>query len=243
MMFNDVSTRTGLIQECEFWTGLGDAAISGETAMMQVFTRLINARYQQVVTMVLKSQDEWDYDDINHTTYPIVTTSLVASQQDYTLPASLKCLKIKRLELKMDGSNWRKAEPIDIEELAGASDSVTLSGLFTSSYPRYDIMGNALFLYPVPTAAVTGGIKLWISREIDEFTTSDTTQEPGLDEPFHRMIALGASLDWAIAKRLDAKADIEAVYTDYEARLLPYYGKKQEDRLQIVFKPEFQDIR
>jgi hypothetical protein len=145
--------------------------------------------------------------------------------------------------LKMDGSNWRKAEPIDVEELAGASDSVTVAGLFTSAYPRYDIMGNALFLYPVPEAAVTGGIKLWISREIDEFATNDTTQEPGLDEPFHRMIALGAALDWAIAKRLDVKADIEAVYADNEARLLPYYGKKQEDRLQIVLKPNFQDIR
>ena len=61
MVFNDTTDKKGLIQDCELRTGLGDTAISGNAALLDHFTRLINQRYQGVVTMILDSQDEWDF--------------------------------------------------------------------------------------------------------------------------------------------------------------------------------------
>lgn len=243
MQFSDTTTRNGLIQDCEFWTAIGDAAISGTTATLQHFTRLINARYHQVVTMILRAQDEWDFDDAVKTDYPIYTTSLVADQADYTFPTSLKILKIKRVEVTYDGgTNWYKAEPLDINEYTKNTTAATISQNFVKTSPFYDIQYNSLFLYPVPTAASTNGLKIWISREITEFATSATTAEPGFDEPFHRMLSIGASLDYAVAKGLSNKNDLAALWADYEARLNEYYGSKQKDR-EYILKPGYQDYR
>lgn len=243
MQFNDTATRTGLIQECEFLTSIGKTQISGNTGNLQDFTRFINATYHEVVTMILDAQDEWDFDDKNHTDYPILTSSLVGSQQDYALPISMKILKLKRVEVSFDGSKWSKAEPLDINELGIATDTTTISGNFSVGAPRYDIQNNAIFLYPIPTGAVSGGLKIWISREIDEFTTADTTQEPGIDKPFHRMLAVGASLKYGSGKALGNYKALLDEYADYEKSLRRFYGNKQKDRDVTAMQAAFVDYK
>lgn len=230
MQFSNTENDSGILQECEFLCNLGTTGISGNAQRLQDFTRLVNSRYHQVVTMILRSQNSWDYDDINHTDFPILTTNLVADQPDYSLPASEKILKLKRIEVTYDGTNYYKAEPLDIGQVGEATDTTSISSDFDDSKPFYDIQYNSIFLYPIPDTDVTRGLKLWVTREVDEFTSSDTTQEPGIDEPFHRMLAIGASMDWAIAKGLGVKNDLMALYQDYERRLGDYYGSKQTDK-------------
>lgn len=215
----------------EYYTGLGDAGISGSTLLKAQFTQSLNNWYHKVVTMILSSMDGWDYDDINHTDFPILTTNLVANQQDYSLPASEKILKIKRIEITYDGTNWYKAEPMDINERGTGTSTTLIAGDFITSEPKYDIQFNSLFIYPIPDTSVTSGLKIWTTREVDEFTTSDTTQEPGIDEPFHEMLALGASFDFAAIKGLAIKNDLWAMLQDYETRLKKFYGKKEDDRV------------
>ena len=237
MQFNDSTTLNGLVQSCEFWTGKGNAQISGDATSLAEFTRLINVNYHKVVTMIFASMDEWDFDDINLANTGFMKTyNLVSGTQTITLPASDKILKIKRAEITYDGSNWVRLNPMDINEYGGTSDATTVGDNFSQAEPYYDVHGNYVFLYPIPNAAVTGGLKLWVSREIDEFTTSDTTQEPGIDEPFHEMIAIGASLDYAFAHGLAAANALAAKFVDYESRIKQYYGSKQADRA-IVLKP------
>lgn len=242
MVFNDTSTKDGLLQRCELYTGLGDAAISGDTNKLKYFTSFINSNYHKIVTMILDSQDEWDFDDINHTTYPIGTIPLVASQRDYTLPASLKILRLKRVDITYDGTNYYKAEPFDTGETSyGLGNDTTTDGRFSKTSPVYDLIGNAIRIYPLAsTSDVTAGAKIRIEfwREIDSFTTSDTTQEPGIDEPFHNMIAVGASLDYAVSTQDARKSDLSAMFQDYEVRLRRYYGQKTTDRVHTL-KPIF----
>lgn len=241
MQFSNTTDRSGLIQEAEFLTGIGDGQISGNTTNLQTFTRLMNSRYHQVATMILKAKDEWDFDDPNHNNTGFVKTyNLVGDTQTVELPVSDKILKIKKAEITYDGTTWKPLNPLDIAELETATDSTTIASNFSTSEPYYDVHGKYVYLYPVPTVNVTGGLKLWVTREIDEFTSADTTQEPGFDEPFHRMLAIGASLDWAVAKGLTNKNDLAALYQDYEARLTQYYGGKQEHR-QFILKGQYVD--
>ncbi len=247
MTFNDTTSRNGLIQECEFLTGTGDAGISGDTNLLKHFTRLINARYHQVVTMILDSQDDWDFDDINNSDFPAFSTALTTNR-DTSIPASEKVLKIKRVDVTYDGQTWYKAEPFDSGEtglgLGRAADTAmeaVVDSRFSKTAPKYDLKKNSIILYPKANSTdVANGarIKVEYTREVDEFTTADTTQEPGIDEPFHRMIAVGASLDFAVAKGTTNKNDLAAMYGDYEARLRKYYGKKNEDRM-IIMKPAY----
>ena len=102
MQFSNTTSKDGLIQRCELYTGIGDAGISGNATMLAQFTSLINSAYEKVVSMILESMDEWDWDDVNFsTTYPIATQSMVANQRDYAFPTST--LKIKRVDLSFGG--------------------------------------------------------------------------------------------------------------------------------------------
>lgn len=238
-MFSDVSTSQGLVQDITFLTRT-------DTTQYPLADRVrsINSWYHKVVTMILQSQDGWDFDDTNFTDFPILTTPMVASQRDYAIPVSEKVLKIKRLDVTYDGNKYYKAEPIDINEIGvGMGNTTDEDALFDKTKPVYDLITNSIWLYPLADATdVANGAELRVTwyREIDEFTASDTTQEPGFDEPFHRMLSIGASLDYALAFGLPNKNDLAALMADYEERLKAYYGKKQLDR-EYILKPAYQN--
>jgi len=205
----------------------------------------INKWYHRIVTMILQSQDEWDFDDYNYTDYAILTTDLVANQQDYVIPFSERVLKIKRLEITYDGSNWVKVEPIDINEISDPTNATSVAGRFFKDSPRYDLNANGIFLYPIPSTSVTGGLKVWWTREIQEFTSgdmSDTTKYPGFDTPFHPMIALGVAFDYALAKSKDNRNALKAELDEYEVRLKKHYSSKQTDR-RLDMVPELPNYR
>lgn len=237
MQYSNTTDKNGLLQRCEYYTLLGDGVITGNTLLKAQFTQSINNHYHRVVNMILESQDEWDFDDINHTDYPILTTPLVAGQRDYSIPASEKVLKLKRVDVTYDGVNYYKAEPIDASELSvGLGNDTNVDAYFSKSAPRYDVQYGSVFIYPLANATdVANGAKArfqW-TREIDEFTTSDTTQEPGIDEAFHEMLPLGASLDWLSVNKPQNTATIQVIISrlqEYEDRLKKHYSRKQQDR-------------
>jgi hypothetical protein len=230
MVFNDTATKQGALQDCEFLCQFGDGDISGNSTLRAVFTRLINKHNYKTVTAILDAQDGWDFDDRNFTDYPIATTPLVAGQRDYTFPVSLKILKIKRVDITYDGTNWYQATARD----SGAMDiplgnATNEDTNFTFSSPVYDVKANAVWVYPMATSGqVSAGAKIRIEffREIYEFSATDTTQEIGFDKPFHQMVTLGASVEYAVAKNLPNAKSLFELYSDMEKRLRTYYGKK-----------------
>ncbi|HAX98436.1 MAG TPA: hypothetical protein DCY12_06010 [Candidatus Atribacteria bacterium] len=227
MVFSDTTNYNGLIQNCEFICNLGATGISGNTALLKDFTRNINNRYDQIISIILESMDGWDWDDSNQTDYPIATANLVANQQDYTFPTTL--LKIKRVEVSYDGTEWHEVTPFDISQRSRPTDTTSIADDFTATEPYYDIVGSAVFLYPIPASNVTSGLKIWYFREKDAFTTTDTTQKAGFDSVFHPMLAVGASLDWAIVFNPDLSKRLVEEWFSWEGRLRKYYGKKALD--------------
>lgn len=232
LQFSNTSNRElGLIQDCEDNLNFPAAGISGNSSLLAQFTRLSNVWYQKIMTMILASQDDWDWDDSNQTDYAIATASMVANQQDYAIPLSLGILKIQRIDLSYDnGGSWRRALPIDVQEINAPIDTTTIQSNFATVAPRYDIRDNAIFLYPIPTSNSTNGIKIWFSRGPLEFITTDNTKQPGIDAAFHRMISIGASYDYAASKNLPQTQKLQNDLADYEMRLKQYYGSKDEDR-------------
>lgn len=245
MQFSDSTNKNGLIQYCEQLTGLGDGTISGNTTLLKQFTVLVNNNYHKMVTMFLQYEDEWDFDDANNTDYPIAYTNLVANQQDYTFPLAMgpsgapeNILAIKRVELSLDGSNWYKAEPFDINERGLPTSASSIAGTFNKNQPYYDVQSNAIFLYPIPDSNVSAGMKIWFKRDITEFVSTDTTKIPGFETTWHPMLGIGAALEYAIAHDIGRATNLQAMWTDWETRFRRH--KKQEDR-NYVLKPSFVD--
>lgn len=243
MDFSDTTNKNGLIQDCEILLGFQDGGISGNATLLKQFTSLINNAYMKTIAKVLASSDTWDWDDSNYTDFPIATATLVAAQQDYTLPIAASgndastLLKILRIEVKNSDGDYEKLQQIDERE-------VQLTGLAnfeeTDGMPRYyRITGNSIELYPAPAAAsvtTSEGLKVYFQRTPDLFTSSDTTQEPGIPAPFHRLISLEAASDYAASKAMPNTNYILGKIKELTDLLQEFTSQRNED-IPTKFNP------
>lgn len=176
----NASTSVGIVNYGRFLTNTNTTTYASGDALASV-----NRWYQFIISEVLQAMDDWDFQG------EYGTANLVASQQEYTLPSDI--LKIKRVEVTYDGTNWYTASPMDLSERADATDSTSVNNDFNTAEPFYDLMDNSLFLYPIPTANSTGGLKIWYEKEGTELTN---TSEPNLPEFAQKALSYGMAMDY-----------------------------------------------
>jgi hypothetical protein len=219
MKFSDTSTKQGLIQECEFWTNLGDAAISGDSTLLKVFANRLNRAYDNVLPLVLSRDDKMRWDDTNQPDHPIGTLDLSSSYHDYEVLVDDNGVSILNITDVMildsaTATEYRRLRRMTLDDpqsLNAMSPNPTDTGI-PSAFVEKD---NIIFLSPKPNYSVTAGIKLFFERSPDYFTSADTTQTPGIPEPFHPLLALYASYDWLLVNKPEATTLITRV----EARI------------------------
>lgn len=240
MQFSDTTNLNGIIQRCEDYTGIGNTNISGDANTLKKFTANINEGLYDIICEIIKAQDGIDWDDQNHSDYPIGTAALTTNR-DYTLPASLGLLKIKRLDITWDGTTWYQASTIDSGQMKHAlGNADDEDSNYSLTEPRFDPKANGFWLYPrATTAQVAAGAKFRIefTREFDEFTSSDTTQEPPVDRQFHDLVAIAASLKWAVIKDQVRAQNLKTLFDEGIGRLSTHYGRRNDDE-QLIFAPE-----
>lgn len=145
----------------------------------------INSFLDEFSADIINAMDGWDVFG------EVATTDIVADQQEYCFPTNT--IWVKRVEVTYDGTNWNKLTFFDINERNDATDSTSISSDFSSSAPFGDIHDESVFLYPVPSSSVTGGMKLWYIKLPDQLT--NTTDTPGFIRIFHKLLAYGAAKD------------------------------------------------
>lgn len=236
MDFNKTSDRSGLIQDCEDLCNLGATGVSGNTTLLQTFTRYINQWYLKSVAWILEASSTWDWDDSNYTDFPIGTATLVNDQQDYTLPVASSgadastLLKVLRVEVKDSAGNYYKLEPFDETQIksTGLADYEETAGM-----PRmYREVANSIELYPKPSTSMvtaSAGLKVYFQRTPDLFATSDTTQQPGIPQPFHRLLSLGASYDFAISKGMQNASALRQEIEQLKGQMQQFFGRRNND--------------
>lgn len=224
MPFSDTSNLTGLIQRCEKHTGLGSAAISGDTTKLKQFTVAINEAFNDLMPLLLSYCDKMRWDDINHTDKPIGTANLTSGQADYSFAVddnSLDILNITGVRILQSSSG---VEYVDLERMylddPNVHDAMSPNPSNTGIPSYFLETNNMIYLYPEPNFSATSGIKIFFEREASYFTSSDTTKEPGIPKPFHSLLALIASHEWVVENLDDPKR-----LTRLEARIAE---KKQQ---------------
>src|SRR3990167_4292414 len=158
--------------------------------------------YEEVVSLLLRSDGRWQFDDNNFTTFPIATTTLVNSQPDYTFDTTH--LKTLRVEIKDASGNFYQIEPIDIDDIQGGI--ATTEFFETDGRPvYYDKQGSSLWLYPAPDNGVSvtlaDGLKVYFQRTADIFTSAQVTtgtKQPGFASPFHMLLAYKAAKSYCV---------------------------------------------
>lgn len=152
-------------------------------------------RWAHIITEeVLDARKDWDYQG------EIITHNLVANQREYPFPTDL--LKIKRVDLKLDGTNWKPTTWVDESEISGSIASESdVTEKFNNSNPSVSILENSIFIWSGTITAVTAGFKLWYNKEIvgegDITAFTDGTHVPTLKEFAQMALVYGAILDFA----------------------------------------------
>lgn len=116
--------------------------------------RLVNDYYlRQVVDFVNQNQDKFGRK-------AKTTLNLNPNQEMYALPYNT--IRVKRVEISYDGSNWNKVTIMDDNEQQGdALDATSINNDYAQSFPYVSIFGDQLYLRPIPTTNVSLGLRLW----------------------------------------------------------------------------------
>ena len=190
-------------------------------------TRNVNRWYDRIVSLIMKADGRWEFDDDNYETLPVSTTNLVSGQADYNI-ASASFLNLIRVEIKDSSGNGIFLEPISYEDRRGVAMTEWAK---TNSTPQYyDKVGNSIVLYPTPNYSSTAGLKVYFQRIASYFAYDSTTKEPGFAPIFHRLLSLGAAYDYCLLNSLNNKMVILSnEITKMETALIEYYSQRSKD--------------
>lgn len=133
--------------------------------------------------------------------------NLVANQREYPLHSDLLS-RIKRVEAKLDGTNYIKLKEFDLPE---HQDPISTETNITYSFGNnlgeayYDIMRKALWIYSGTITSVTDGLKIWLNTFPADLTsmvaTTDMSVDPsttthGFPRELHNVLATGMVIEW-----------------------------------------------
>lgn len=197
----------------------------------------INLALGDAFTLAFQAGGTWQFDDSNHTDYPIITTPLVTSQRDYPFTTDEQgnlVLDIYKVMVRISATGqFQEVYPVDVQ-----SDSDTESfydGQNLTGIPyRYDKTANGIFLDPIPNYNSTDGLKIYINREGSFFTVSDTTKKPGIDALCHEYLALKPSYKYARNNGLPSVARLEKDMMLMEKRIVERYAKRERDTVSVL---------
>ncbi len=227
--YNTSDTYRSLVHE--LWS-LCDADINSYP--LADATRRINAALEELIGEIINSDGTWEWDDTNHTDLPVGTGNLVADQSSYSFTSEY--LEVRQVKIKDQNGNWLPPlKPIDYRDFKDVSIEEYFETSGTPEY--YDIVGDTIRLYPAPATAnvtATAGLKVNFSRSADLFTTSDTTQEPGLPSTHHVLLAYMAAIPFCIGYKKDRVPFYDKKVQEMKKTLLAFYARREKDKRKIM---------
>lgn len=238
-VFSDTTNNTGLVQYCEqnIFGDTGFGKISEDTSRLQIITNYINEAYSRYVTIAMKSDGKWEFDDSNYIDYPIAVTDLIANQSDYTF--ALSFLNITSIEIKNSGGVWYTLSEVDEREMANDHISMTQRFIVPSQPWVFNRTANSIFLLPAPNYSQTGGLKIKFQRPPSYFVYTDTTKAPGFADTFHEYLANYAIWKYAASKGMPIANIFKEMVDQAEQIEIPdFYSAREKDTTK-KFYPKY----
>lgn len=191
----------------------------------------MNLALDRAFALIFQVGGTWQFDDSNHTDYPIITTSIVSGQRDYSFVTDEQgnlILDIYKVMVADENGNFFEITPVDQQSKdspIGYNDGNNTAGLPNT----YDKTANGIFLDAIPNYNRAGGLKVFINREGSYFTTSDTTKKPGFAGLFHEYVALRPSYQYAYRNKLENKNDLKNEMLEMEQAIMDNYKAREKD--------------
>jgi len=197
---------------------------------------LANKHLRKISLSLIENNEDW---------YATITTaSLVNGTQTYALSSDSSLsgggmITLNRLEVTYDGSEWQVATPMDLEQTSVPTAlTADINANFSTSEPYYAIYGNNIYLFPVPTADVSGGLRKFEVVRQGEATNSS----------FFFNMATGASLYQLPKEFMEPLEDFltadiyERIGKVQEAIATRQSGETRLEQLRRQFSPRNEDF-
>ena len=132
---------------------------------------------------------------------------LVADQREYPLHSDIMS-RIKRVEAKLDASNFVKLYEFDLPSYEGViSTEADIVENFGNGDNEafFDMMRTAIWIYSGTITSVTDGLKIWLNTTVLDISsmasTTDMSVDPtttthGIPKGLHQVLADGVVIEW-----------------------------------------------
>lgn len=229
MYFNPTDKSNSIIGDIDFLL-FGDSSTLNDSYSLADRTRNVNITLDETVAEMFKADPNWDYDDTSNTDFPIATTDLIASQDNYSFPDTT--LVINRVRIMDPNGDMKTLEPVTRAELTDAELAST--GTPTSFYKK----GGSFFPVPIPNYGATTGVEVEFQRGANHFETTDTDVAPGFNSLFHQILSVGASLRYAVANGMREKVSfLKGMKDEITLSIREHYQTRSKDeKPQITLK-------
>ena len=241
--FSDTTNKDGLIQQIEQALGFPDGFISGDSTRLKIWAGSINRALDKAFHIIFLADGRWQFDDGNHTTYPILTGNLVDGQRDYSFTADSAgnlVLDIARVFVRMATTEpYYEVFPRDVQSDRESEITSFVDGLNTEGRPQYyDKTATGIFLDPIPNANVSSGLKVYVSREGSYFTSADAAKVPGFAGLYHEYLVVEPAYRYALGNNLANREALKRDVMEIEKALTEFYSKRDpHDRPVITGEP------
>lgn len=230
LQFSDTSNLQGLLQDTNFWLGLDTADTTTFPTNDKV--RAINAAYRKAIWIIRENEGAWVWDDSNHTDLPYFRTDVVTGQDDYSLPTGYAT--VERVEVKNSAGDWSVLELWNQNDVPTALEEYYES----NGLPQIAVkFANSIRLFPAADRTSSDGdsLRVYTSRDMDPFTSADTTQEPGFHQNYHRYLSISAAYDFAVANDMQDKAEqLKLLMLEYEQGLAHHYANRNQQKNKVT---------
>lgn len=155
----------------------------------------------------------------------IAYSDLVADQREYPLPTDDTsstygggAIKIQRVEITYDGTNWFVADPISWQQIPSATvTDADVNEQFDKTDPKYAFKDRSLFIAPVPSSsddvsASNANLYIFYIKRPNELAS--TASVPNLPKDFLGLLAEGMLID--VFRRFNRTTDSQYAQRAWE---------------------------
>lgn len=175
---------------------------------------------------------------------------LVADQREYPLHSDILS-RIKRVEAKLDGSDYIIVKEFDITSHAdpiSTESNITYNFGNNEGEAYYDIMRKAIWIYSGTITDVTDGLRIWLNTfpadltsmaSTTELSEDPTTTTHGFPRELHMVLAKGIVIEWKESKEKPIPlTESELAYDDEVQKAVAKLKRASLDREVIGLVPE-----
>ena len=135
--------------------------------------------------------------------------NLEAGKREYEMPAEMMS-RMKYLQAKLDGTNWKKLNETDLSTYGGTLDEATIKANYADKDPEFDLWDNSIYILSGdPIIDVEDGLRLWAIVFPADFTSLSSTEDMstnpddyshGFPRQFHELLARRISIAYKSSK-------------------------------------------